>query len=93
MKELFTMIYGNDYQRAEKLVSLREYIEMDRLNIGQKIIIARRNKDGEFIEYPETIWIGNATLYHQPTDNDAEIGWDFDDEIMDYYVMEVREYN
>jgi len=80
--------------RQEKLCNLREFIQMGRLKPGQCIFIGDviAKKNGEIHTNTETIWIGDATPYHKPSTNDGGFGWDFEDFIMDKFVLEVYEY-
>ena len=94
-----TNTYNNKHEhvRTEKLLTLAEFIQFGRLKPGQKIMIGEvgREKTGlkrEFSTNTETFWVGHATEYHSPSDNDGGFGWNFESDICKKYVIEVTEH-
>jgi len=77
--------------RQEKLITLKEFIEMRRLAVGQYLYIGDIDEQGASSN-TEGIWIGDATLFHEPSTNDGGIGWNYDHPIMKKYVIEVHEH-
>jgi hypothetical protein len=95
MTKTTTSIYHKDeFVRSEGLVKFSDWIKNGRVEVGQSISLSDVDFDeGSMINHEKllyTIVVGNCTPYHQPTDNDAGIGWDFDDPMMEKYVTEVN---
>ena len=89
MKTFRTSIYENNVlQHQEKLMTLREFIELDRLRVGQQLYLVEINQT--WITSGECVTIGDATVYHEPSDNDCGIGWSDDNPQMNKYVLEVH---
>lgn len=81
---------GEKLIRSEKLCTLREFLEMNRLKIGQSLYLAEIDEQGRS-KNSETIFIGDATPYTQPT-TASEEGWDYNHPRMKKFVLEIREY-
>lgn len=71
-------------------MTLREYVELGRLKVGH-LLILHNLKDGNF-NCSYRIFIGDATPYIMPTDNDGGIGWDLSDPQMKDQIVEIYEY-
>lgn len=91
MRNTLTYQHGK-FVRREKLCTLREFLELDRLKVGQCILIGNINLDSGNSSNTMTIWIGDATLYHEPSTNDGGFGWDYEHPNMNKYVLEVHEH-
>jgi hypothetical protein len=81
-----TKINGN---RIEKLCTLLEWLQTDRLKIGQKIYLATIVED--IASNHETLYVGNCTPYHQPNEDSGDEGWDWQHPRMSKFVLEVYE--
>lgn len=91
---MHTNFYHNqNFVRSEKLCTLTEFVEMDRLAPGQKILVAEVGKDkagGSFSTNSETFWVGDCTPFEGPNQK-SEDGWNeriFP--MMKKYVIEVH---
>lgn len=91
-----TNIYKNgDFVRREKALTLEEYVKIGRLVPGQYLSLGEVKTDRDGREYhtnSEGFWVGDCTPYHQPSNSDGEIGWDYDAPIMKKIVLEVHIY-
>lgn len=77
----------------EKLCTLKEFLEMGRLKIGQKLHLAKIEKDKSGVDISfdaEDVWIGDATPYHEPSTHDAGFGWDRDSNLCKKFVTEIH---
>ena len=81
--------HKGNYKRSMPLMTLLQWVETGNLNPGQCLLIG--DMKGDYTSHRETIWIGHATPYIQPTENDGGIGWDYDDPMMKKYLLEVYE--
>lgn len=77
--------------RSEKRCSLLKYVKMGKLKPGQKLLIGeiKEKYSIELSSDTEIIWIGHATPFHEPSENDGEIGWNYDNPRMSKFVLEV----
>lgn len=77
--------------RSEKLCTLLDYVKMERLKPGQELFIGGvKEEDGIECSFgTESIWIGLATPFHKPSENDGEIGWNYNNPRMNKFVLEV----
>lgn len=90
-KENTTNSYVNgELLCREKLCTLKEYVQMERVKPGRKLLLGDV-KDGVHSN-TETIWIGDATPYHAPSTNDGGFGWDYNAPIMKKFVLEIHTY-
>lgn len=91
-----TNIYKNQkFIRREKALTLEEYVKMGRLEPGQYIHLAEVKADSDGREChtnSEGFWVGDCTPYHQPSDSDGEIGWDYNVPTMKKIVLEIHTY-
>lgn len=86
-----TFYRDNTLEHREKLITLREFIELGKLRVGQQLYLVRVDSRQEEITDPIFICIGDATPFHQPSDNDAGVGWDNNFEHMNKFVIEVHD--
>lgn len=63
---------------------LRDYISLDRLCVGDHLVLR-----SETAKDMTRIMIGDATLYHEPTIGDDDVGWS-DKVLLDLWVFEVH---
>ncbi len=79
------------HARSEKLCTLLEYVQMNRLEPGTMLHIGDVSVDGivQTTLNTETFWVGHATPYHAPSTGDGEIGWDYNHPWMKKFVLEV----
>lgn len=82
---------SKDNPRQEKLVTLKEFVQMGRLVVGQCLYIGDVDEKG-LSSNTENIWIGDATPYHEPSTSDGGFGWNYDNPTMKKYVIEVHEH-
>lgn len=90
-----TTVYNKDKIRQEKICTLLEYLQMGRLQPGQKLHIVEIGKDSigrECSSNAETLYVGNCTIYHQPNEDSGDDGWDWNHPRMKKYVLEVYEF-
>jgi len=82
-----TNIYGftsEKFVRSEKQLTLREWF-----GLGKELLPGMRfSLKGESSN--ETFYLGDATPYHQPSDNDGGFGWDMDHPRMSMLISEVH---
>lgn len=78
--------YDGQLQTDDETLSLREYMETDGIFPGQKIIL--QDSDGDSFQ----IWIGDATPYHEPSDNDGGFGWETK-ELLDCKITSIYLYS
>lgn len=86
-----TRIYhNNEFIRSENAIIFKDYLESGRyFKPGMHFtLISPSGCKADRKQF----WVGDCTEYHQPSDSDAEIGWDYDDEFMDYPISEIRNF-
>jgi hypothetical protein len=66
-----------------EVITFRQLVEKGLLKPGQRIQLMGANAS------VETIIVGNCTPYHQPTVNDAGVGWRSSHPRMDLMVLQV----
>ena len=76
--------------RQEKLVTLKEYVEMGRLEPGQLVYVCEVDFEKNTHTNSETLIVGNCMPSIQPTTSDCGVGWDLAAPIMKKYVLEVH---
>lgn len=77
--------------RQEALCTFGDYIAMGRHKPGQRLCLVNIDNQGRKSDF-ESIWIGDATMYHAPSTSDGGIGWDMSHERMSKFVLEVYEF-
>jgi len=87
-----TVVYTRSNTRIEKLITLGEWVEFERLQVGQKILLGEVDPATGISKNRRTIFVGDCTPYTQPTTNDGGIGWSYDSDICKLYVLEVHEH-
>lgn len=78
--------YDCQLQTEDDSITLREFIETDGLFPGIKIIL--EDCEGN----PFQIWIGDATPYHEPSDNDGGFGWETE-ELLNCKITSIHNYS
>lgn len=94
-KELRTNFFTEDGDliRQEKLTTLREFIEMNRMRVGQKISLIEITDEATGAHtMPITLFVGNCTFDSQPSIGYPNSGWDRESKALALYVYEVVEY-
>lgn len=71
--------------REEKQLTLGEFIQLNRLEVGQIIDLADENG------YSFRLFVGNCTLHHTIANSSSNIGWPVNDPIMNWHVTQVLE--
>lgn len=75
---------GNQTKTINKDITLRDFVESGIKDFdlvpGMRIVLEQKtmifNHDGQEEDTKNhSFWIGDATPYHGPSDNDAEEGW------------------
>lgn len=85
---------NNKFIQSEKCCTLGEFVKMGRLKPGQNLFIGFvETRLGKECHYnTESIWIGDATVYHEPSANDGGFGWNFNNPVMNKFVLEINLY-
>ena len=81
--------HRNKLVRQEKILTLAEFLSLGRVEPGQRLLVGDVTQDGRTCNV-HTIWIGHATPYHAPSDNDGGMGWDHSKGLCLSFVIEVH---
>lgn len=85
-----TVIYTKNGPRHEELTKFKNFLNRGRLKPGQIILLGSVLEDSGVSFNTHKYHIGDCTPYHQPSDNDAGVGWS-DPYILGLWVLEVEE--
>ncbi len=87
-------IYSNSTQGPQR--TFKDWFDDPTTDLkpGTKIVLKSPEEltEDEYKTHGEetySFWVGDATPYQQPSDNDGEIGWDYDFEYNDWIIYEV----
>ena len=81
---------GDTYSKSVPLMTLGEFIQTYGLDAGQQIHLAKL-KDGDYYE-TTSFWVGDVTPHRELSPNAVGLGWRYNSEICQQYIVRIYEY-